>query len=58
MTRNYFDSLILPYLCHIVEGLKLSLDDKYTDLRLHAGRTVYFIGQSMNLLHQSNSALE
>ncbi|KAK4874117.1 hypothetical protein RN001_013477 [Aquatica leii] len=48
MTRNYFDCLILPYLSHIAKALEVCLMDSYADLRLHAGRTIDFIGQAMN----------
>lgn len=48
MTRNYFDCLMVPYLGFITKALDDCLIDKYADLRLHAGRTVDFIGQAMN----------
>lgn len=48
MSRNYFDSLMVPHLNRITKALDLALSDKYTDLRLHAGRAVDFLGQAMN----------
>ncbi|KAF5270704.1 hypothetical protein FQA39_LY01442 [Lamprigera yunnana] len=48
MTRNYFDCLIVPHLVQIAKALDVCLMDNYVDLRLHAGRTVDFIGQAMN----------
>ncbi|KAK5641733.1 hypothetical protein RI129_010280 [Pyrocoelia pectoralis] len=48
MTRNYFDCLIVPFLNEIAKILDLCLNDNYMDLRLHAGRTIDFIGQSLN----------
>ncbi|KAG5900627.1 hypothetical protein JTB14_005905 [Gonioctena quinquepunctata] len=48
MSRNFFDVLIAPNVCHITKALDTSLRDKYTDLRLHAGRAVDFIGQAIS----------
>ncbi|KAF5291427.1 hypothetical protein FQR65_LT01738 [Abscondita terminalis] len=48
MTRNFFDCLIVPYLSNIAKALDLCLTDSYVDLRLHAARTIDFIGQAMN----------
>lgn len=48
MSRNYFDVLMAPHITHIVRALDISLSDRYTDLRLHAGRAVDFLGQAMN----------
>ncbi|XP_031353548.1 HEAT repeat-containing protein 6-like isoform X2 [Photinus pyralis] len=48
MTRNYFSCLIVPFLGQIARVLDLCLNDSYMDLRLHAGRTIDFIGQSLN----------
>lgn len=48
MSRNYFDVLMAPHIAHIIKALDISLSDRYTDLRLHAGRAVDFIGQAMN----------
>ncbi|KAL3272750.1 hypothetical protein HHI36_014211 [Cryptolaemus montrouzieri] len=47
MCRNYFDCLVHPYLVQIGKALDDCLSDKYADLRLHAGRAIDFIGQSM-----------
>lgn len=49
MSRHYFSTLMVPYVHLIVKALDISLADKYTDLRLHAGRTLDFVGQAMNL---------
>ncbi|XP_050301710.1 HEAT repeat-containing protein 6 [Anthonomus grandis grandis] len=48
MSRNYFDSIMLPHLNYITKALNVSLMDKYVDLRLHAGRAVDFVGQSIS----------
>lgn len=50
MCRNYFMDLLGPYLLQIGKALELSLADKYTDLKLHAGRTLDSIGQAMQLV--------
>lgn len=58
MTRNYFETLILPHLNYIVKALEASLVDKYVDLRLHAGRAVDFFGQAMaRIVETKGSAL-
>lgn len=49
MSRNYFDCLMAPHLPYITKAIDMSLSDKYTDLRLHAGRAVDFIGQAINI---------
>ncbi|KAF2895184.1 hypothetical protein ILUMI_10984 [Ignelater luminosus] len=48
MTRNYFDCLMIPHIGLITKALDLCLSEKYADLRLHAGRTVDFVGQAIN----------
>nr|XP_023019529.1 HEAT repeat-containing protein 6 [Leptinotarsa decemlineata] len=48
MSRNFFEELIAPYISHITKALSAALDDKYPDLKLHAGRAIDFIGQAMN----------
>lgn len=48
MSRNYFDSLMAPHINYITKALQISFCDKYTDLRLHSGRAVDFIGQAIN----------
>ncbi|XP_044253365.1 HEAT repeat-containing protein 6 [Tribolium madens] len=48
ISRNYFEDLVAPYLNHVTRALDLSLASKYTDVQLHAGRAVDFIGQAMN----------
>lgn len=50
MCRNYFYELLSPYLIQIAKAIELSFNDKYTDLRLHAGRTVDSVGQAMQTL--------
>lgn len=52
MSRNYFEVLIAPYLTDVTSALDLSLSSKYTDVQLHAGRAVDFIGQAMNRCSQ------
>ncbi|XP_060523367.1 HEAT repeat-containing protein 6 [Cylas formicarius] len=47
MTQNYFAQLTAPHLAAIAAVLAKALADKYGDIRLHAGRTVDFIGQAM-----------
>lgn len=47
MCRNYFCELLGPYLLQVGKALEISLNDKYTDLKLHAGRTIDSIGQAM-----------
>lgn len=53
MSRNYFATLMLPYISSITKALDLSLSDKYTDVKLHAARTLDFIGQAVHL-HLNN----
>lgn len=48
MTRNYFDCLMVRHIGLITKALDLCLSEKYADLRLHAGRTIDFIGQAIN----------
>ncbi|CAH2014448.1 unnamed protein product [Acanthoscelides obtectus] len=48
MSTKYFENLILPHLSLIVKALDQALLDSYVDLKLHAGRTVDFIGQAMS----------
>lgn len=48
MSRNYFASLMANHLNLITKVLHISLSDNYADLRLHAGRTVDFLGQALN----------
>ncbi|KAJ8953878.1 hypothetical protein NQ318_019118 [Aromia moschata] len=48
MSRNYFEILMASHITHIIRAIDISLSDRYTDLRLHAGRAVDFIGQAMN----------
>lgn len=47
--RNYFKTLLAPYILLVAKSLEISLGDKYMDLRLHAGRAVDSIGHSMQL---------
>ncbi|KAI4455968.1 malaria antigen-related [Holotrichia oblita] len=57
MARNYFTTLIAPYLLHIAKGLEVCLSltpDKFTDLRLHTGSTIDSIGQAMSLYFINN----
>ncbi|GJQ86916.1 hypothetical protein Trydic_g11786 [Trypoxylus dichotomus] len=57
MARNYFTTLIAPYLLYIAKGLETSLSltsEKYTDLRLHAGSAIDSIGQAMSLYFVNN----
>lgn len=49
MCRNYFKTLLAPYIILVAKALEISLTDKYMDLRLHAGRAVDSIGHSMQL---------
>lgn len=53
MTRNYFFCLVAPFLDRITEGLVVCFTDQLEDLRLRAGQTVDFIGQTMNQLYAS-----
>lgn len=46
MSQNYFQDLLAPYMSLVTMALNDALDDKYTDVRLHAGRAVEFIGTS------------
>ncbi|VEN58081.1 unnamed protein product [Callosobruchus maculatus] len=48
MSTKYFEKFILPHLSLIVKALDGALMDSYIDLKLHAGRTVDFIGQAMS----------
>nr|CAI5828887.1 unnamed protein product [Callosobruchus analis] len=48
MSTKYFATFILPHLSLIVKALDRALMDSYIDLKLHAGRTVDFIGQAMS----------
>lgn len=57
MSRNYFDCLVVPYLAPITDGLVACLQDQFPDLRLHAGRTVDFIGQTINQ-HYGNKGMD
>lgn len=54
MSRNYFATLMAPFMIFITKALDNCLSDKYSDLRLHAGRTVDFIGQAMNTYLSNN----
>lgn len=57
MARNYFTTLISPYLSYIVKGLEISLvasSERSVDLRLHAGKTLDSIGQAMSLYFVNN----
>ncbi|KAF7272429.1 hypothetical protein GWI33_014777 [Rhynchophorus ferrugineus] len=57
MSRNYFDSLMLPHVGLITRALEMSLVDRYIDLRLHAGRAVDFLGQAIGRLAESDGSL-
>nr|CAH7726599.1 unnamed protein product [Callosobruchus chinensis] len=48
MSTKYFETFILPHLSLIVKALDGALMDSYIDLKLHAGRTVDFIGQAVS----------
>lgn len=48
MSRNYFELLMVSHMNNVTKALQMSFTDKYTDLRLHAGRAVDFIGQAIN----------
>ncbi|RZC35907.1 HEAT repeat-containing protein 6 [Asbolus verrucosus] len=48
MSQNYFETLLAPHLNLITRALDAALSNKYSDVRLHAGRAVDFIGQAMN----------
>ncbi|KAK9885381.1 hypothetical protein WA026_010880 [Henosepilachna vigintioctopunctata] len=48
MCGNYFDCLIYPFLGPIGKALNDCLCCKYIDLKLHGGRAIDFIGQSMD----------
>lgn len=54
MSRNYFESLMLPHLNQIAKALETSLIDKYADLRLHAGRAVDFLGQAIGRIGEND----
>ncbi|XP_045475927.1 HEAT repeat-containing protein 6 [Harmonia axyridis] len=47
MCRNYFESLVFPYLSLIGKAMCDCLLDGSFDLKLHTGRTIDCIGQSM-----------
>ncbi|KRT79059.1 HEAT domain-containing protein [Oryctes borbonicus] len=57
MPRNYFTTLIAPYLLHIAKGLETSLShssEKNTDLKLHSGSAIDSIGQAMSSYFVNN----
>lgn len=54
MFRNYFTTFVVPYMHLITKAMDISLSDKYTDLRLHAGRAIDFVGQALNQQLSSN----
>lgn len=58
MSRNYFDSLIAPHITYITKALKNSFSDKYSDMALHSGRAVDFIGQAINSYINSEGKLK
>nr|XP_022905160.1 HEAT repeat-containing protein 6 isoform X1 [Onthophagus taurus]XP_022905161.1 HEAT repeat-containing protein 6 isoform X1 [Onthophagus taurus]XP_022905163.1 HEAT repeat-containing protein 6 isoform X1 [Onthophagus taurus]XP_022905164.1 HEAT repeat-containing protein 6 isoform X1 [Onthophagus taurus] len=48
MSNNYFTTFITPYLNYILKALELSLESKITDVILHAGRAIHFIGYGIS----------
>lgn len=48
MSRNYFATIMADHVILIAKALENSLLDKYTELRLHAGRAVDFLGPAMD----------
>lgn len=56
MSRNYFATIMADHILLIATAVIHAISDRYCELRLHAGRTVDFLGVAMDKYFGENAA--